>query len=420
MAHHTIRSGYRKLVDRLNQFPQGAPPSERLYAILEMLFTEKEAEYVSLLPVKPFTATTAAKRWKTTLAEAQKILDRLADKGLLLDIDDDGRSVYVLPPPMAGFFEFSMMRIRTDVNQKVLAELFYEYITIEDNFITSLFLNGETQLGRVFVNEEALTPALHVLDYERTSEIIRTASHIGVGLCYCRHKMEHLGAACDAPLDICMTFNNTAASLIKHGIARQIGADECTDLIRLANEHNLVQFGENVRQRVNFICNCCKCCCEAMIAAQRFGFLNPVHTTNYLPVIDVDACVGCGACTDICPVGAISVVPFTRSQAKTTECAQLDETTCLGCGVCVRNCPAGAIRLKERAQRVITPVNSAYRAVLMAIERGKLQNLIFDNQAHWNHRAMAALLGVILKLPPAQQALANKQLRSRYLEKFLS
>ncbi len=51
----------------------------------------------------------------------------------------------------------------------------------------------------------------------------------------------------------------------------------------------------------------------------------------------------------------------------------------------------------------------------MAVERGKLQNLIFDNQALFSHRAMAAVLGVILKLPPLKQAMASKQMKSRYL-----
>jgi hypothetical protein len=51
----------------------------------------------------------------------------------------------------------------------------------------------------------------------------------------------------------------------------------------------------------------------------------------------------------------------------------------------------------------------------MAIERGQLQNLIFDNQAQANHRAMAAILGVILKLPPIKQIMASKQMKSRYL-----
>jgi hypothetical protein len=69
---------------------------------------------------------------------------------------------------------------------------------------------------------------------------------------------------------------------------------------------------------------------------------------------------------------------------------------------------------------VITPVNTAHRAVVMAIERGKLQNLIFDNQAFASHRAMAAILGVILRLPPLKQIMASKQMKSRYLDKFLS
>jgi hypothetical protein len=33
---------------------------------------------------------------------------------------------------------------------------------------------------------------------------------------------------------------------------------------------------------------------------------------------------------------------------------------------------------------------------------------------------MAAILGVILKLPPVKQALASRQLQSRYLERALA
>jgi ferredoxin len=95
--------------------------------------------------------------------------------------------------------------------------------------------------------------------------------------------------------------------------------------------------------------------------------------------------------------------------------AKLDADQCIGCGVCLRGCKENALHLKPREKRVITPVNSVHRVVLMAIERGKLQNLIFDNQVQLNHRAMAAVLGAILKLPPAKQILASQQFRSRYL-----
>ena len=422
MAHLSARGAYQDLVERLNRFPQGAPPSDLLYRILQMLFSEEEARRVAVLPIKPFRADEAAKRWKVTLAEARSLLDKLADRGLLIDVEEDGASVYSLPPPMAGFFEFSMMRVRNDIDQKALAELFYQYLNVEDDFVKALFTTGETQLGRAFVHEPSLNPevSLHILDYERASEVIKTASHRAIGVCYCRHKMEHLGKACSAPMNICMTFNDAAESLIKHGIARSVDAEEDLELLHQAYDHNLVQFGENGREQVSFICNCCGCCCEAMLAVKRFGALHPVHTTNYIPMIDEITCNGCGKCVDICPVEAMGLVSAGDPNHRKKKKARIDEDLCLGCGVCVRSCREKSLRLKERAQRVITPLNSTHRAVVMAIERGSLQNLIFDNRALWNHRAMAAILGVILKLPPVKQVMASHQIKSRYMEYLIS
>jgi hypothetical protein len=48
MAHLTVRSAYKKLSERINLYPQGAPPVETLYRILQLLFSEVEAALSAL------------------------------------------------------------------------------------------------------------------------------------------------------------------------------------------------------------------------------------------------------------------------------------------------------------------------------------------------------------------------------------
>lgn len=424
MAHHHNNSAYGRLVDRLNRFPQGAPTSALLFDILKILFSEEEAGLVAELPIKPFTAETAARAWKRPLREARNILDELSSRAILLDLEQNGEQTYCLPPPMAGFFEFALMRVRTDIDQKALSELFYQYITVEENFIRELFVQGETGLGRVFVQESALDDPyrLEIVDYERATHVIDTSREIGISMCYCRHKKSHLGTNCDAPMDICMTFNTAAHSLIKYGHARPVDKSECRELLQEAYAHNLVQFGENNREGVNFICNCCGCCCEALLAVQRFGITQTIHS-NFIIELNAETCISCGKCATICPVKALSreKMPDAGGTERPSKLPpSINKDICLGCGVCVNSCPTRSLKLVPRPNRTITPLNTTHRVVLMAAERGKLQELIFDNQVLYSHRLMAGVLGAILKLPPVARNLARKQLRSRYVEKLLS
>ncbi len=48
-----------------------------------------------------------------------------------------------------------------------------------------------------------------------------------------------------------------------------------------------------------------------------------------------DACIGCRACSKICPTGAIT--------GEKKECHTLAAETCIECGACGRVCPSGAV-----------------------------------------------------------------------------
>jgi len=139
-----------------------------------------------------------------------------------------------------------------------------------------------------------------------------------------------------------------------------------------------------------------------------------------MPQVDQDKCNGCIKCMNACPVEAMTLVSANDPHKTQRRKAKVNKDICLGCGVCVRACPTGSLSLQSRQERVITPVTSTHRVVVMAIERGMLQNLIFDNHALMSHRAMAAILGVILRLPPAKQIMAIEQMKSKYLVTLLN
>lgn len=422
MSHIVGKDAYKSLEERLNKFPQGAPPSETLYKILSMMFTEKEAALVAKLPIKSFNIKDASIIWKLDEITTAKILENLASKALILDLEceKDGEQKYMMAPPMAGFFEFALMRTGGHLDQKILSKLLHQYLNVEDAFVKDLFWGTDTKLARAFVQERVLNDdnSIDILDYEKASHIIKSAKHIGVSSCYCRHKAHHLGDDCYAPMETCLSFDTTAYTLTKHNYARKIDSSEALDILNMSYDYNLVQCGENVQKQPNFMCNCCKCHCEAFVSAKKFGFLVPVNTTSYIPNINKEKCIGCGKCNKVCPMDAIKVEQSTDKNSK-NKLAKLDENICLGCGVCVKNCPTSAISLMRRKENIITPVTTVHRAVLSAIEKGQLQNLIFDNEAHKSHKAMAAILASILKLSPIHKVMASKQMKSVYLAKLL-
>lgn len=420
MGHiHNTDKEYLLLQRRLDHCVEGAPESPVFIKILKLLFSPAEANLARQIPLRPTLVTDLARKVGMPLDELDGKLSEMAQRGLVFDVEYSGQRYVVLAPVVIGFFEFTFMRAREDLPMQELAKLFDQYMMGQDKFAKGVFA-GSTQLGRSLVREEALPSDDYseILDWERASKIIKNATKVGVSLCACRHKAEHLGTVCDKPQRTCLTLNGGANILIKNGMAEEISVAQALDILQQCKEAGLAQTGDNVQKNVSYICNCCGCCCGMFQAMKTFNLRNAIVSSNWIMQIDTERCIGCGACVRACPLGIITITETFQGDRK-RKLATVDDSLCLGCGVCYSACKTAAIAMQPRAQRVFTPETTFDKIVHMALERGKLTNYIFDDPSKLSHRALGRIVSIIENSPPVKTVLAAEPIRSVFLNTII-
>lgn len=100
---------YRALSERLNKNPVGAPINEILMEILYRLYTESEAKVASKFPLFPVTLDKISDITGMDVKELKKVLESMADKGLVIDIPRKDGIYYTLSPMVLGFFEYTFI-----------------------------------------------------------------------------------------------------------------------------------------------------------------------------------------------------------------------------------------------------------------------------------------------------------------------
>ncbi len=420
MAHGNAGNIYRRLGRKIDSLPTRAPWNETLYEILKELYTPIEAEVLVRMPYGLSTFEQVAHSTKHDPAKLHALLEGLCEKGLVFDLWIEDQYRYMPAPMMVGIFEMTMMRTRGKLRYAQWAKLFHDYLHGNHAFHAANLADGrKVSIMRVLPHEEAIAEAapVEILDYEKATAIVENAEKCAIGLCSCRHEKLHIGEKpCEVPLETCSSFGRNAELLIRHGMAREVTTSEMLENVARSKELRLVLTADNVQKRIGFVCHCCGCCCNLLLGVSQHGYPNTIVTSTYAPDVDAEKCAGCEKCAKACPIHAIEMVARAEALPGKPQRPRPDESICLGCGVCALACPKHAIRLVKRKQRVLHPETTFERVILASLERGTLQNQLFDDPNRITHRFLRGLVGGFLRLPPVKQALMGNLLRSRFLK----
>ena len=420
MAQAVKGDVYRSLGEKIDNLTARAPWNETFHNILKELYTPEEADVVVKMPYTLSSVERIAKVTKVEKARLSTILEKLCKKGLVMDMwNEKAKQYYYMPSPIViGIFELTMMRRGDNLNAKEWARLFHEYMQGDDTFYAANSAHGEQiSIMRVIPIEETIKTDEHIefFDYEKASSLIENAQKFAIGFCSCRNEKYQMGEKdCDAPLDSCSVFDSCAEMLIRNNMAREVSKSEMQENFARSKELGLVLCSWNIKKPFS-MCHCCKCCCSYLGAVSKFGYMNFINTSNFISKIDESLCKGCGTCVDVCPVNAMSLISANDPKNKKKKKGRVNNETCVGCGVCALRCPTNAIEMINRGKRVIRPESLFEQAMLASLERGNLQNQIFDNPRSVTQKFMRPLIGGFLRLPRVKRALMSDTFRSSFL-----
>ncbi len=407
---------YHQLGNKLDNLYVRAPWNETWHSILNELYTPEEADVVVKMPYTLSSLERISLVTGVGKKRLQGILERLCTKGLVMDLwnEDHGQYYYMSWPIAIGIFEFTMMRSGDNLNTKRWAELFHEYFG--SVYAANFSNNEQTSALRVIPVEESIKEGSHTefFDYEKATSLIESSAKLAIGVCSCRNEKLHTGKnQCDAPLESCSFLGIGAEYAIRNNFGREVSRSEMMDNFTRSKEYNLVFCSVNTRRNPMAICHCCKCCCNFLGGLNKFGYLNCVVTSSFISKIDTGRCSGCGKCVAVCPVNALSLV--SAHDGKKKKKGQLNTDLCVGCGVCIAQCPTGALEMISRESRVLHPESLFEITMLSSLERGTLQNQLFDNPGSVTQEFMRSFIGAFLRLPQVKRTLMSDMFRSTFL-----
>jgi Pyruvate/2-oxoacid:ferredoxin oxidoreductase delta subunit len=176
-------------------------------------------------------------------------------------------------------------------------------------------------------------------------QMIEAAELIAVQPCDCRR----LGESCSRPVAACLLLNDAARDLLDRGHGRALSRQEGIDLLHRLDRQGLMHTADpDWRQNGAFyICNCCRCDCYPLRAAEVLGSKGIWPQVRYLAAHDQQRCRSCGACVKRCHYTAFEPTGQTvEIEGKSRQRVSFVAERCWGCGLCANTCPQQAITMQ--------------------------------------------------------------------------
>ncbi|MRR17941.1 MAG: hypothetical protein EG826_15950 [Deltaproteobacteria bacterium] len=348
---------HEQLREILDSHPSTAPRGEAIDEILRILFTPEEAALAIKMNFKPKSPVSLAQAAGIAEGEAEKLLESMADKGVIFSRNKDGKKSYGLVPLIPGVFEFPFMKGGGSPMHERLARLWEEY---HHESLGASFAGNPTPMMRVVAVEKSVTPQDRIHPYEEVKHLIENSNYIALTNCACRVSV----AKCDKPKEVCLIFDGVGEFLVERGFGRAISKEEGIKVLDQAEAAGLVHTSNNSADKASVICNCCRCCCTILRGRTQLNHPHAFETSRFAAFVKSDDCLACGVCADErCPMQAIEVGD---------DAAFVHEDKCIGCGLCVSTCPSGAMGLIERKQVPAVPATTQDMAVKVLQEKGRL------------------------------------------------
>lgn len=353
---------YEKLRELMSLNPMGCPPAPEILNILQLLFTEEEANVALGLGFFPFSISEVSYRTGIPPEDVKRNLESLANKGVVFAREKNGVWGYALVNTFHLFENPFRKGIHNDIIKK-LTPLWKKYIPV----LGKEFGSEKAAISRVVPINKKISAKSEVLPYEQIAEMIHKAKTIGIGHCACRELEQN----CDAPKEACIMFDNTCNYLVDRGFAWNITKEEALQKIKEFDDAGLVRLVNNTQDKLEFVCHCCSCCCSFLRAFSKYGNLRAFAKSAFLPERDMDKCIGCGVCAEgKCPVKCIKM-----NEGKPEVILE----QCIGCGICATICPNDAIKLVRSNNMPTPPTNLMEFGMFILEEKGKLNEFLEVN-----------------------------------------